>query len=152
MQKQTLKTSKMKQYKIDKELVSHLNIATIKHLLCEADTLQSELLDSIKIITEKANDLFKLLVAVTDAMIGFLFTNPPTTEIKAATLYFILTFSYAIYNFYHVVYPKSNGIRGTAPRAILIPEAIGPSEEGNENKLLKILLQSKQKAIDTNTE
>ncbi|MGD9931870.1 MAG: hypothetical protein AB7U05_17760 [Mangrovibacterium sp.] len=142
----------MEKYKIDSKYFDSLNLETLKNLLNEANSVLAEIQDSIKILTEKSNELFKIVVVITTALIGFIFTNPSSLIIQILTIYYILTFSFVIYKLYSVIYPKRNALVGTEPRNIIIEQMIGKNADLNEKRFVFVMLQSKQRAIDNNSE
>ena len=105
-------------------------------LLNEANTLLSETQDSIKILTEKSNELFKIVVVITTALIGFIFTSPSSLIIQILTIYYILAFSFVIYKLYSVIYPKRNALMGTEPKNILVDQMIGENTALNEKRFV----------------
>ena len=124
----------------------------MKNLLVEANSVLSETEDSIKIITEKTNELFKIIVVITTALIGFIFTSPSSLTIQILSIYYIIAFIVLIIKLYSVIFPKRNALVGTEPRNILLDQMISQSVDINEKRFIFVMLQSKQRAIDNNKE
>jgi hypothetical protein len=137
-------------YKIDSKYFDSLNLDTLKILLTETNSLLKETQDSIKSITDKSNDLFKILVVIITALIGYVFTNIASSTILILSIYFIVVFSILVYKLYFIVYPKSNALVGTEPKKIINDATIKSDIEKNEKRFLFVMLQSKQNAIDNN--
>lgn len=140
----------MSNYTINSKFFDYLNLDTLKNLLNETNNLLKETQDSIKSITEKSNDLFKVFIVLISALIGFEFTSNVLTTFLLMSGYYILVFCFLIYKLYSIVYPKSNALVGTQPRQILIDEMITNDANINEKRFLFVMLQNKQKAIDDN--
>lgn len=144
------KATNMEKYKINSSYFNSLNVDTLKNLLNESNNLLKETQDSIKSITDKSNDLFKILVVVVTALIGFVFTSNATITTLILTSYYILVFGVLLYKLYFIVYPKLNALVGTEPKNILVKQMIGNNIENTEKRFVFVMLQSKQRAIDNN--
>lgn len=140
----------MNNYTIESKYFDSLNIDTLKNLLNESNSLLKETQDSIKSITDKSNDLFKILVVVVTAIIGFVSTNNATYTTLILSVYYILVFGILLYKLYFIVYPKLNGLVGIEPKNILVKQMIGNNIDNTEKRFAFVMLQSKQRAIDNN--
>lgn len=140
----------MSNYKIDDKYFDTLNIDTLKNLLNETNSLLKETQDSVQSITNKSNDLFKILVVFTAALIGFVFTSNASLNLIFISGYYILLFGFLICKLYLIVYPKSNALVGSEPRKIITDEIVTKNEIINEKLFLIIMIQSKQNSIDNN--
>ena len=140
----------MKNYTIESKYFESLNIDTLKNLLNESNSLLKETQDSIKSITDKSNDLFKILIVVVTALIGFVFTNYATYPTLILSGYYIFAFGILLYKLYFIVYPKLNALVGIVPKNILLKQMIGNNIDNNEKRFVFVMLQSKQRGIDNN--
>jgi hypothetical protein len=140
----------MKKYTIESRYFDSLNIETLRNLLNESNNLLKETQDSIKSITDKSNDLFKIIVVIVTALIGFVFTSNATNTTLIMSSYYILVFGALLYKLYFIVYPKLNALVGTEPKNILVEQMIGNNIEKTEKRFVFVMIQSKQRSIDNN--
>ena len=140
----------MDKYKIDSKYFDSLNLDTLKNLLNETNSLLKETQDSIKSIIDKSNDIFKILVVIETALIGFIFSSKASTKSLIMSIYFIVIFSILVYKLYFIVYPKLNALTGTEPKKIINDATVKKDIEKNEKRFIFVMLQSKQNSIDDN--
>ena len=123
---------------------------TLKSILDEANLLLSDTQDSIKSITNKSNDLFKILIVIVIALLGFAFTNKLTLIVGILSIYYIVSISILLILLYSNIYPKKNALVGIEPKKVITDEIIKTDLDKNEKRILFKYIQNAQIAVDNN--
>lgn len=137
-------------YQINKKYSQSLNIESLRNLLNESNSLLKDTQGSVKIISDKSNDLFKISIVVLTALVGYVFSSTEFSLTLILAIYYIIVLGITIVRFYNIVYPKLNALLGTPPQKIFDDKILTGSIEENEKQILFIMLQSKQNSINNN--
>ena len=141
----------MEDYKVDKKYWKLLNLDSMKLILIESNMLLGETLDSIKSITNKSNDLFKILIVALLALIGFIFTSENVSLfLYIMSAYFIVLLFIVVFILYSAIYPKLNALTGTEPKNILKDSIVKYDADNNELMIYAVKINSNQNAINKN--
>jgi hypothetical protein len=140
---------------LNQDLLFKAGKQTLTKVKEEADNNLSSIHQSVEIITNKANNLFRLLFSVFILLFGFLVSRLTSEELDflfylSAVLETLLFVVLAM--LYSIILPVKTALMGAEPKELIQSDVISGDDEKDEMSFLRISTFGLQNAIEHSTQ
>lgn len=117
----------------NKQILNRIDKETLLLVKGEAELLMDEITLSENTTISKANNYFQILFAVSVSIIGFLVSRSDNYDkyslFNQISLVFLLFFMVSLFFLLRILYPKTEGLKGTIPSEVLQDDIFNKSKD-----------------------